>query len=165
MIVHMACAITCFMFSSTFHLFTAHSSRSVTFFSKLDYGGISILIAGSTFPLIQYAFACYTTIRYIYVSLISLFCTVSFIVTMLPNADMPKYRRLRGILFIIVGLLAGVPALHAAITNDPNIMVNFYYWALGGIVYITGALIYVARIPERCAPGKFDYFVLAACEA
>jgi len=159
MLVHMLCAITCFMFSSSFHLFGAHSPCYLKFFSKLDYGGISILIAGSTFPLIQYAFACYATIRNIYLSLITLFCTISFIVTMLPNADIPKYRRLRGILFIIVGLLAGLPALHAAITNDSNILANFYYWALGGVVYIVGALIYVARIPERCAPGKFDYIV------
>jgi adiponectin receptor len=136
-----------------------HSERASKFFSKLDYGGISILIAGSTFPLIQYAFSCYTTIRYLYVTLITVFCSISFIVTMLPNADIPKYRKLRGILFIIVGLLAGVPIAHAAITNDPGIMINLYYWALGGVVYITGALIYVGRIPERCAPGRFDYFV------
>jgi adiponectin receptor len=148
------------MFSSSFHLFAAHSNRYLKFFCKLDYGGISVLIAGSAFPLIQYAFACHNTIKYIYISLITLFCTISFVVTMLPNADIPKYRRLRGILFIIVGLLAGAPAAHAAITNDPNILATFYYWALGGVVYIVGALIYVARIPERCAPGKFDYFVI-----
>ena len=29
-------------------------------------------------------------------------------------------------------------------------------WALGGAVYIGGALIYVFRIPERWYPKKFD---------
>jgi len=81
----------------------------------------------------------------------------------------PKYRRLRGFLFIFIGLFAGVPALHASLSkysffvkikkSDPNIHMNLIYWALGGAIYIAGALIYVARIPERFAPGKFDFFV------
>ena len=29
-------------------------------------------------------------------------------------------------------------------------------FALGGLVYIIGASLYVARIPERFKPGKFD---------
>ena len=155
----MCCAIVCFGFSSSFHLMTAHSEWSLKLFSRLDYSGISILIAGSSFPPILYGYDCCPTIKYVYLSLIIFFCSTSFVVTLLPNSDQPKYRRLRGILFIIVGLLAGAPAIHAAITNNPNILVKSFYWIMGGIVYISGALLYVARIPERFLPGKFDYFV------
>jgi len=33
------------------------------------------------------------------------------------------------------------------------------YWAVGGIIYISGCLIYIARFPERFYPGKFDLIV------
>lgn len=33
------------------------------------------------------------------------------------------------------------------------------YWALGGVIYISGCLIYIARFPERFCPGKFDLIV------
>jgi adiponectin receptor len=33
------------------------------------------------------------------------------------------------------------------------------YMALMGGSYIAGALIYGCRFPERCYPGKFNYFV------
>eukprot|EP00826_Nyctotherus_ovalis_P013037 TRINITY_DN1348_c0_g1_i21.p1 TRINITY_DN1348_c0_g1~~TRINITY_DN1348_c0_g1_i21.p1 ORF type:complete len:102 (-),score=2.64 TRINITY_DN1348_c0_g1_i21:245-505(-) len=71
-----------------------------------------------------------------------------------------RYRRMRGFLFIFVGLFAGVPAVHAAIASDPNVIISIGYWAVGGAVYIAGALIYVARIPERLSPGTFDFIVL-----
>ena len=158
--IHMSCAITCLLLSATYHLLSAYSSLIQAFFSRLDYSGIAILITGSAFPPIIYGFACSPGIKYTYLSLISSFCALAFIVTLLPNTDKPQYRRLRGILFIAVGLLAGAPAIHSAISNDPNILVKLFYWAMGGIVYVSGALLYVARIPERCAPGKFDFFVL-----
>jgi adiponectin receptor len=49
---------------------------------------------------------------------------------------------------------------------------GLFYLVLQGVLYITGAVIYALRIPERFAPGKFDFlgsshqifhgFVLAA---
>ena len=32
-------------------------------------------------------------------------------------------------------------------------------WALGGALYIFGAILYVLKFPERFKPGKFDFFV------
>jgi len=37
--------------------------------------------------------------------------------------------------------------------DDPQLM----FWILGGIVYITGCLIYISRFPERIYRGLFDY--------
>lgn len=31
-------------------------------------------------------------------------------------------------------------------------------WAVGGGLYIIGAIIYMLRIPERWAPERFDFF-------
>ncbi len=167
--VHMAGAIMCLLCSATFHLFNVYSVRVQAFLARLDYGGISFLIAGSTFPPVIYGFACNPLPKWFYISLISSFCMLAFITTLIPGADAPRYRKLRGLMFIFVGLSAGIPAFHAATSryfvlsvrmcSDPNIVLHLFYWPIGGIVYVSGALIYIARIPERFAPGKFDFCV------
>ena len=35
-------------------------------------------------------------------------------------------------------------------------MVKFWVFGVGGLIYIIGACIYIARVPERCKPGTFD---------
>ena len=65
-------------------------------------------------------------------------------------------------MFIALGLSGVVPAMHYVITDGFYEAVNFA--ALGWLVlmaflYITGAVIYAVRIPERIWPGKFDIWV------
>lgn len=36
---------------------------------------------------------------------------------------------------------------------------SFHWLLLMGFFYIIGALIYAFRFPERCFPGRCDYFV------
>jgi len=45
--VHMLSAICCLLFSSFFHLFSCCNENANNYFSRLDYSGISFLIAGS----------------------------------------------------------------------------------------------------------------------
>eukprot|EP00826_Nyctotherus_ovalis_P013041 TRINITY_DN1348_c0_g1_i5.p1 TRINITY_DN1348_c0_g1~~TRINITY_DN1348_c0_g1_i5.p1 ORF type:complete len:192 (+),score=23.67 TRINITY_DN1348_c0_g1_i5:406-981(+) len=150
-------AILCLSCSATFHLFSAYGNKLQAFLSRLDYGGISLLIAGSAFPPVIYGFACNPIPRIFYILVVSTTCIAAFVTTLMPGAETSKYRRMRGFLFIFVGLFAGVPAVHAAIASDPNVIISIGYWAVGGAVYIAGALIYVARIPERLSPGTFDF--------
>ena len=115
--VHMTGAIICLLFSSMFHLFSAYSPKAQKFMSRLDYGGISFLIAGSTFPPIIYGFACNIVPKIAYVLIINTTCFLAFVMMLIPGADTPKYRKVRGIMFIMVGLCAGIPAFHAACTK------------------------------------------------
>ena len=57
--VYIFSAMICLLCSSIFHLFTAHSMNMSKIMSRLDYAGISILIAGSFYPHIYYAFFCF----------------------------------------------------------------------------------------------------------
>ena len=34
---------------------------------------------------------------------------------------------------------------------------GLHYLVLSGALYVVGALLYACRVPERFAPGKFDY--------
>jgi adiponectin receptor len=110
-------AIFCLMCSSIYHLFSALSPTAQTILSRLDYSAVALLILGSSFPPIVYGFACNTKLMIIYMSFTSFFCFLTFVVNMLPSADKPKYRWLRGTLFVIVGLLAGASPAHAAIVQ------------------------------------------------
>lgn len=79
--------------------------------ARLDYGGISILIMGSCYPIIFYIFACQPIfyIRNIFLAIITLTSSGVFVVTMLPSMSQPKYRALRGFMFIALGLSAAFP--------------------------------------------------------
>jgi len=56
--IHMVCAIICMGSSAVFHLFSAHSEIAHKTLARLDYAGISIMIAGSNTPPIYYSFYC-----------------------------------------------------------------------------------------------------------
>jgi hypothetical protein len=51
-------AIICLSFSTIFHLLSAHSKKMHDFLNRIDYAGISILIAGSCYPPFYYFFYC-----------------------------------------------------------------------------------------------------------
>jgi adiponectin receptor len=82
---------------------------------------------------------------------------VAFISSLVPAFDSPKYRNIRATLFVLVGLTSGLPGLHVVFFRDPFISPpsNVFLWALGGAVYVSGAMIYALRFPERYFPGRF----------
>ena len=64
--------------------------------------------------------------------------------------------------FVALGLSGVIPAGHFVITD--GLSHAFNYAALGWIMlmaflYIIGAVIYAARVPERIWPGCFDIWV------
>lgn len=87
-------------------------------------------------------------------------CLASFVLLLVPRFDQNKYRPLRAFTFIFAGLMSTVPAVHANYL-EPKYLVSFnaWAWALGGGLYIFGALLYASKFPERYFPKKFDIFV------
>jgi adiponectin receptor len=62
---------------------------------------------------------------------------------------------------VVVGLMAAVPLFHMEFFSDAKYINEFstYPWALGGGLYILGAVLYMLKIPERFKPGRFDIWV------
>jgi len=86
-----------------------------------------------------------------------------FIYSFKPDFNTPAKRTLRGSLFLTLGLSTAFPILHLAlfswtVTGYPVGGFNLFYWYIGGICYVTGAVIYILRIPEKYRPGKHDIF-------
>jgi adiponectin receptor len=51
-------AVFCLGCSAAFHLYSVKSKLAQDVLSRLDYGGISVLIFGSSVPIVIYGFAC-----------------------------------------------------------------------------------------------------------
>lgn len=58
LIVNLFSACFCLGASACFHLFHIHSKKWQIILNRLDYGGICILIMGSSYPPIIYVFCC-----------------------------------------------------------------------------------------------------------
>ena len=50
----------------------------------------------------------------------------------------------------------GTSHLNSALFQASVHMASLHYMVLMGVLYLTGALIYTTRMPERFFPGKFD---------
>ena len=58
---HTFAAVFCMGCSALFHLMYVRSEQTSNILSRLDYGGIAVLIFGSTVPIIYYCFPCAST--------------------------------------------------------------------------------------------------------
>ena len=100
-------------------------------------------------------------------------CVASVIVTFSPRLGRPKFDALRAAMFIILGLAAGLQLAVMHFYPESCLDLRLASYAVGGLVYIAGAIIYVVRYPECTRPGRFDlcgashqifhFCVLAAC--
>lgn len=172
--IHMICAIICLGSSAFYHLFKDHSEMYHKTLVRMDYAGISIMIAGSNTSPLFYSFFCeelhgkflmtviyyYLGYRNLYLGLMYFFCFSAFVVFLVPRFDQPRYRVLRGTTFVICGLLSALPLFHIEFFTDQKYLNDFltFPWAFGGALYIFGAILYMMKIPERFMPGFFDIF-------
>jgi adiponectin receptor len=78
---------------------------------------------------------------------------------MSPRFRTPQWRPFRAFMFITMGLSAVVPVAHgftALGLEQLNKTIALPWLLTQGALYIVGASIYAARVPERWAPGRFD---------
>lgn len=157
--VFMGSAVVCLTCSATFHLLFVHSKPVYFFLSRLDYAGITILIAGSFYPLIYYAFYCEPFARRLYLTSITVMAALTFAVTLVPAFATPKYLWFRTGIFLSLGFYGLVPVSHLVWRFglfDPHVTVMIGPLLLMGLLYTLGAVIYATKFPERFYPGRFD---------
>ncbi|KAJ1410316.1 AdipoR/hemeolysin-III-related [Sesbania bispinosa] len=156
--VFLAGGMCCLACSSLSHLLACHSKRFNLFFWRLDYAGISIMIVCSFYAPIYYVFFCNPSIRLFYLTSISVLGVLAIITLLAPTLSAPRFRPFRASLFLSMGFSGVIPAVHALVSNwgHPQILVSLGYELVMGILYATGAVFYITRIPERWKPGAFD---------
>ncbi|CAF5186634.1 unnamed protein product [Rotaria magnacalcarata] len=149
-------------------------------FFRLDYCGIAILIIGSVVPLLYYQFYCEFGTKIAYLSLIGLLGITCIVISLWDRFASSDYRVYRVcvyivrrrkndfghrifflivVLFITFGIFGIIPTCHYVSRHGFEYAFTAgatQYLLLVGALYIIGAGLYAARIPERLAPGLFD---------
>ncbi|XP_073815888.1 adiponectin receptor protein-like [Musca autumnalis] len=152
-------AIICLGFSFTYHTLTCHSIEIGKLFSKLDYCGIALLIMGSFVPWLYYGFYCHNHLKIIYLSIVCVLGCAAIIVSLWDKFSEPKFRPLRAGVFLCFGVSGIIPLVHYGVMEGFSAQISkssLGWFLLMGIFYISGALLYAFRIPERWFPGKCD---------
>ena len=151
-------AITCLTFSTLFHTCSCHSQNVFKFCSKLDYCGISIQIIGSMIPALYYGFYDNSTAYLTYISVGVTLCAISIFISLWDKFGEPKFRPLRAFVFAAFGLSNIIPGIHWCFVLESHLFGYFVLFALQGLLYVIGAVLYVLRFPERFFPGRCDYW-------
>ena len=115
--LHIFGAVFCMSCSAIFHLFKDHSEGASQYLSRLDYAGISLMIAGSSLSPLYYSYYCEETHiwRNLYMAAQFTSSTLVFVVSLWPKFGQPQYRVFKGVLFVMLGLMAGLPFIHQCI--------------------------------------------------
>eukprot|EP00123_Amoebidium_parasiticum_P001122 comp12148_c0_seq1/m.6898 comp12148_c0_seq1/g.6898 ORF comp12148_c0_seq1/g.6898 comp12148_c0_seq1/m.6898 type:complete len:398 (-) comp12148_c0_seq1:121-1314(-) len=160
-------AMTCFFvggvvmlsMSALFHLVFCHSLQAYAVFSRCDYTGIAVMIAGSFAPATYFLFACDPTLLHVYLSLLAVLTIATLAVVYLPGFDRPRFRLLRSSVFVSMGTICVVPLFHHMVkygySHTDRVVAMTIQWGQLAL-YFSGAVIYTVRFPERLWPGKFD---------
>ena len=153
-------ASQCLLCSSLFHTFCAHKKKH--YFHKaqiMDYCGISTLICGSFVTYLHYGLHDRLFWRVFYYVLLGIFGVIGFGLPWFPAFQTTSFRTWRTVYYVLMGFSCGAFTIHAAFATGFCkflAMVGVLNLVMEIGLYLVGALIYVARFPERFFPGKLD---------
>ncbi|GMM35374.1 PAQR-type receptor [Saccharomycopsis crataegensis] len=170
-------AATALTLSSCFHCLKSHSECVATFGNKLDYLGIIILIITSMVSILYYSLIDLPGIRNFFWGLTMAFGAVCSVFSLNDRFRTNKWRPYRALMFVLFGLSGVFPIIAGwwILGGEEVFRRSDLWWVIAeGALYIFGAFLYAARVPERFAPGKFDIWghshqifhvlvVIAAC--
>ncbi|EUC35108.1 hypothetical protein COCVIDRAFT_37420 [Bipolaris victoriae FI3] len=152
-------AVACLGMSGTYHTIQNHSHEVAIWGNKLDYLGIVFLIWGSFVPVLYYAFRDEPELRKTYWAMITTLAAGTSIVSTHHKFRTPALRPFRALMFVLMGLSAVFPVLHGIQLYGVEHLrrsIGLDWILLQGVLYISGAVIYAARVPEKWSPGKYD---------
>ncbi|ODV97656.1 hypothetical protein PACTADRAFT_63101 [Pachysolen tannophilus NRRL Y-2460] len=150
----------CLSLSAGFHCFKCHSDPILRLGNKFDYLGIVTLIVTSMVGIIYYSYIDHPAIAYFFASITFILGFICSIISIKEKFSHPDFRAIRAFMFIIFGLSGVFPVLYGIHTFGWDESVkrsSLNYLIMEGALYITGALLYAFRIPEKFNPGKYDF--------
>ncbi len=163
MIVIATCAATTMGLSAVFHLLFVVGRPEASVLQRLDYAGIVILIAGSTYASVYFFFYCRPVAFWVYVLAATATNAYVGIMAQTEVFGSTAYDLLRPAAFTVAGVLCGVPIIHALLLPELQHLDAFWsmlqHILLQGALYLVGVSMYAAKFPERFAPGWCDVFM------
>ncbi|CAL8579671.1 hypothetical protein XPA_005405 [Xanthoria parietina] len=149
----------CLAFSASFHTLTNHSAEVARSWLLFDMIGIVCLTTSSFFPGVYYGFYCEPEVIRTYWSMIVLLGGGCAAVVAIPRFQTIQWKHFRTAMFVAVGLSGVLPMSHAVrLFGIPqaNLQMGWSYFVMEAVCYISGAIFYATKLPERWWPGRFD---------
>ena len=158
-IMFMAAACKCLLCSTLWHTMNSISDVSMMErFACVDYTGISLLVATSIMTTEYTAFYCEPISRWIYMVLTFVLGVGGTILPWHPTFNRNDMAWARVGFYVSLAATGFFPVFQLTYERGWNWMTYFYAPVVKSIgVYLGGALLYAAKIPERWRPGMFDY--------
>ncbi|KAF2842937.1 adiponectin receptor protein 1 [Patellaria atrata CBS 101060] len=158
--VFFAAAAKCLVCSTLWHTMSSISEvRLMERFACVDYTGISLLVATSIMTTEYTAFYCEPISRWLYMLTTAALGIGGVVLPWHPTFNRADMAWARVSFYVSLSLTGFLPVFQLVLTRGLFWAVYFYAPITKSLlVYITGACLYAAKIPERWCPGMFDYF-------
>ncbi|KAH7072994.1 hemolysin-III related-domain-containing protein [Paraphoma chrysanthemicola] len=152
-------ACKCLACSTIWHTMNSISHQTLLErFACVDYTGISLLVAASIMTTEYAAFYCEPVSRWSYMSLTAFLGLGGVILPWHPTFNRADMAWLRVLFYVSLALTGFLPFGQLAYSRGLDWAQYFYApLAKSLTVYMTGALMYASKVPERWCPGWFDY--------
>lgn len=152
-------ACKCLICSCMWHTMNSIADQTLMErFACVDYTGISLLIAASIMTTEHIAFYCHPTSRWTYVTATAILGIIGVMVPWHPFFNDNSRPWLRVAFFITLGGTGMIPVVQLNLMYGTAWVYYFYTPIFKSlVVYVVGAIIYAAKVPERYVPGLFDY--------
>lgn len=152
-------ACKCLVCSTMWHTMSSISNQTVMErFACVDYTGISFLVAASIMTTEYTAFYCEPRSRTFYLVLTFILGVTGSILPWHPVFNQARLSWLRVAFFVGLSVTGFLPVLQLTLERGWHETIHFYAPITKSIlVYLGGAILYAAEVPERWFPGAFDY--------
>lgn len=152
-------ACKCLVCSCMWHTFNSISEKQLMErFACVDYTGISLLIAASIMTTEYTAFYCEPTSRWLWISVTALFGIGGTILPWHPTFNKNELAWVRVAFYILLAATGALPVVQITLTRGLTWAAYFYSPITKSLlVYLVGAILYAAKLPEKWFPGAFDY--------
>ena len=153
-------ACKCLVCSCMWHTMNSIADQTLMErFACIDYTGISLLIAASIMTTEYTAFYCEPVSRWIYITTTFLLGIGGVILPWHPTFNRADMAWTRVAFYVALGATGFAPVIQLSLTRGSSWSYLFYAPVMKSvIVYVTGAVIYALKLPEKLVPGWFDYF-------
>ena len=152
-------ACKCLVCSCVWHTMNSIAEQTLMErFACVDYTGISLLIAASIMTTEYTAFYCEPVSRWAYIITTATLGLGGVILPWHPTFNRADMNWARVAFYVSLGATGFAPMIQLSLTRGPEWSCYFYAPIAKSIaVYLIGALIYAAQLPERLFVGWFDY--------
>lgn len=154
-----AAACKCLICSCMWHTMNSIADQCLLDrFACVDYTGISFLVAASILSTEWTAFYCEPVSRAVYMTLTAGLGIAGTILPWRESFNRADMAWARVAFYVTLATTGFAPVVQLNLTRGAAW--TFYFYApitKSVMVYVTGAIIYASKVPEKWSPGLFDY--------